>query len=103
MDPAACVERIKIAVQEQDWEEFDEAMSDLRTWVLKGGFLPVLTGPVFGGLRSRSDCILSVSNGTGTIVLSVCDGSCSPAEYTWKLRLYTVFGDLIAEYFFPAK
>jgi len=40
MDPKACLERLKNAAKINDYEEQQEAIEDLRGWLVKGGAMP---------------------------------------------------------------
>ena len=42
MDPTACLRRLLTALDEGDNEETSAAASDLRVWLVKGGFVPRL-------------------------------------------------------------
>lgn len=40
MDPNACLDRFLSALDDQDYEEAEDAYDDLCAWMLKGGFEP---------------------------------------------------------------
>lgn len=40
MDPKACMDRIRRAMDRGDLEEVRDACEDLRGWISKGGFVP---------------------------------------------------------------
>jgi hypothetical protein len=40
MDPKACLKRIRNAQYYRDWQEAEDAIEDLLSWVDRGGFLP---------------------------------------------------------------
>lgn len=40
MDPNACLRRFKAALAAHDYQEAKSAASDLRDWILNGGFEP---------------------------------------------------------------
>ena len=43
MDPTACLDRALNALDDEDFDQADSALSDLATWTLRGGFSPVLS------------------------------------------------------------
>ena len=40
MDPNACIDRINLALADQNWDEVLEACEDLNGWLEGGGFSP---------------------------------------------------------------
>lgn len=58
MDPNACLERLRGAYGSSDYDEVQNASSDLLNWVHKGGFLPTVTEPQLSTLL-----IMAVSYG----------------------------------------
>ena len=44
MDPNACLRRLLDAQDEGDYEEAGEAAADLEEWLLRGGFVPDISG-----------------------------------------------------------
>jgi len=44
MDPNECLRRVIAAVNDQDREEYDDALEDLYSWAWKNkGFMPTIT------------------------------------------------------------
>lgn len=56
MDPSACLRRIDIA---ETRDEHDDACSDLRRWLVQGGFAPKWDSHPKGAKRYRRWCLRS--------------------------------------------
>ena len=54
MDPNACLERLRIAYCENDFDEIEAAANDLLSWINKGGFLPQTSEPQLSAMLIMS-------------------------------------------------